>query len=174
MAKPQNRMTEPQTGTASVESAPEGSTLRCETGLTRIFGLADIGPAGLRSGWAESENGHIWNDGFDATLLLEAKDDPVPTVLVLEGEPYVTPAQPTQDLTIYFNGARVGFWRMNERKDQMLRAEIDPEWWHRHGSRLLAHVVFHLPQSVRPADIGDGKDVRSLGFCFRTLLLEAS
>jgi len=75
-------------------------------------------------------------------------------------------------MTVYVNGYRAGFWRLVERLEHTLRIGVEPEWWFRRTGRSVLKVVFHLPTSVRPVDIGDGVDSRHLGFCFRSLLLE--
>jgi hypothetical protein len=145
--------------------------LACEWDVTRLFGLSDIGENGLRAGWAHPEHGHTWNDGPDATLVLAIDDGYGAATLCIEGEPYVLDAQPHQDITVYINGHRAAYWRLMKRAGRTLRVEVEPEWWVSRDDRPVLSIVFHLPDSVRPVDIGDGNDGRAVGFCFRTLLL---
>jgi hypothetical protein len=158
---------------ASPAAAPPcpDALLACEWDVTRLFGQCDIARRGLKAGWACPEEDHTWNEGIDATLALAVEDGCGAATLVIDGEPYVTHQQPTQDMTVTVNGHFAAFWRMTERGGRTLRIGIEPEWWViRHGRPVL-NVGFHLPDSVRPIDIGDGQDGRAIGFCFRTLLV---
>lgn len=149
--------------------ARAASFLVCEWDVTRMFGMSDIGERGLGSGWSHPEESHAWNDGFDATLNVVVEEGYGDAAVVIEGEPYVVPAHPKQDVTIYINGHRAGFWRLTGRGENVLRVDIAPEWWVTRDEQAVLKVVVHLPDSVRPADIGIGDDGRRLGFCFRGL-----
>lgn len=146
--------------------------LDCETGVVRLFGTADIGTQGQVAGWAEPEDGHLWNDGVEATLLLAVRAPPPRLLLLLGGEPYVTRVRPAQEVTLFGNGLRIGYWRMTQRAEITLAVPLEPEWWLARGSRALLRLGLHMPHSVRPKDIADGPDGRELGFCFRTLCLQ--
>ncbi len=50
-------------------------------GVTRAFGLGDIGSENLRAGWAAPEENHNWNDGFDASLVLHLPNSTKPSAL---------------------------------------------------------------------------------------------
>ena len=143
-------------------------------GVMRAFGSEDIGEAGLLTGWAATEAGHAWNDGVDATLLIATRRQPGSTELELFVEPYVTRQNPMQDLTLYVNGARAGYWRMQEREVTRLVAWIDPSWWREVHDRAVLRLVFHMPQSASPAQLGDGFDLRQLGLSFRSIALLTS
>jgi hypothetical protein len=147
------------------------SMLWMQPGETRHFGTEDIGTAGLLAGWAAAEPGHAWNDGFDATLRIATDRADQPMLLTLAAEPYVTRQNPIQDVTVYANGARAGFWRLTARDVAEMPIWIDPSWWTmQDGSATLRLVVF-LPQSVSPRELGDGEDMRLLGLSFRSLTL---
>jgi len=160
-----NKMTAAATATPGRKAS---NLLECQTGVIRLFGIADIGQRGLLSGWAFPEEGHTWNEGYDAALSISVSAAPAPCMLLIEGEPYVSRQQPVQDITIYANGHRGGFWRMSERTEFALLMPIEPEWWFARGNIWTLKLVFHLPNSIRPVDIGDGEDGREIGFCFRT------
>lgn len=148
--------------------------LSLQPGVPRCFGSDDIAETGMLQGWASCERGHAWNDGPDATLLVATRRRPEASELVVAVEPYVTRQNPTQDLTLYANGARAGFWRLSVREVTHLAAWIDPAWWREVGDRAVLRLVFHMPQSVVPHEIGDGDDRRQLGFSFRSLALMAA
>ena len=144
----------------------------CEPGVVRLFGTADIGARGQIAGWGEPEDGHVWNDGHEATLLI-AVPVPAPRLLLLiGGEPYISRIRPAQEVTLFANGLRIGFWRLSQRADTTLSVTLEPEWWLRRGGRAVMRFGLHLPNSVRPKDIADGPDGRELGFCFRSICLQ--
>lgn len=104
-------------------------------------------------------------------MLVATRRSPVEYDLEIQAEPYVTRQNPVQELTLYANGARAGFWRFSKREVIRFSACIDPMWWREQGDRSVLRLVFHMPQSVAPNDIGDGQDMRQLGFSFRSLTL---
>ncbi len=140
-------------------------------GKPRAFGQEDIALSGLASGWAQCEPGHAWTDGFDATLLLATPRTEREMTLIIEAEPYVTRQNPVQDVTLFLNGARAGFWRLSHRRVTALTTWIDPAWWRQSDQISQLRAVFHLPQSVSPAELGDGQDQRCLGLSFRRISL---
>ncbi len=148
-----------------------GSALECEPGVVRLFELADIGPFGQLAGWGEPEDGHVWNDGQEATLLIAVPAPAPRLLLMLGGEPYVSRVRPAQEVTLFGNGLRIGYWRLMQRAETTLAVPLEPEWWLRRGARALMRLGLHLPNSARPTDIADGPDGRELGFCFRSICL---
>ena len=146
--------------------------LECEPGVVRVFGRADIGAQGQIAGWAEPEDGHLWNDGHDATLLIAVAARPSRLLLLLGGEPYVSRVRPVQEMTVYGNGLRIGHWRLTQRAEVTLSATLEPEWWLQRGRRAVMRLGVHLPHSLRPKDAADGPDGRELGFCFRSICLQ--
>jgi hypothetical protein len=146
--------------------------LDLEFGLTRLFGQADLGEGGLVSGWAVPEDQHTWNDGIDAVLTASVRTSDSACRLTFEGEPFLPVDVGMQDIFLFVNGFRVGFWRLREARTYALSAIIEPEQFFIRDENSLLKFVWHIPRSVRPADIGLGLDTRELGFCFRTLTLE--
>ena len=157
---------------ATKETSAGEAALECEPGVMRLFGLSDIGTRGLISGYAHPEYGHNWNEGIDPTLVLAVEGKISAAMLTIEGEPFVSRLQPLQELTVYVNGHRAAFWRLSRRTDHSLRFAVEPEWWLPRNGWSVLKLVFHLPNSVRPVDVGEGEDGREMGFCFRSLLLE--
>ncbi len=145
--------------------------LHCEPGVVRLFGVADIGMAGLQAGWSQPEDGHTWNDGAEAALKLTTLARPGTMLLVLTGEPYVSRARPMQEMTLFGNGFRLAGWRMTQRIEITRQIRLEPEWWLDRGGHAVMNLVICLPNSARPKDLADGPDGRELGFCFRTLCL---
>lgn len=148
--------------------------LSLQAGTPRRFGVEDIGETGMLSGWAGAEPGHAWNDGVDATLLVATRRQPGPVELVFSVEPYVTRQNPSQELTLYANGARAGYWRLGRREVVSLSAWIDPGWWREVAERAVLRLVFHMPQSVSPAELGECQDFRRLGLSFRDIAISPS
>lgn len=148
------------------------TALECEPGVVRLFGLADINRAGQIAGWAEPEDGHLWNDGNEAVLLISVRAPVSRLLLLLGGEPYVSRVRPAQEVTLFGNGLRIGYWRLVQRAETTLAAPLEPEWWLQRGPRAIMRLGLHLPNSARPKDMADGPDGRELAFCFRSLCLQ--
>jgi len=147
------------------------SMLDCEPGVTRLFGEADIATQGLISGWSDPEEGHNWNDGPEAICVLSTKPPVTRLLLVLMGEPYVNRARPLQDVTLFGNGYRLGYWRLSVRAETALMVALEPEWWLTRGPRAILRLHVHVPNSIRPKDINDGPDGRELALCCRSICL---
>jgi hypothetical protein len=140
-------------------------------GVVRLFGTCDIGDYGLGQGWAPPEPSHIWNDGPDATLHLLLRGEPRRAKLSIDGMPFIRPGQPRQEITLYVNGFRLGFWRLLEPKIGTLSAMIAPEQMFMRGENCVLDCTFHIPTCARPMDLGEGGDRRELGFCFQTVVV---
>jgi hypothetical protein len=150
---------------------PKAAFLDYSMGVTRLFCSADVGRRGMVGGWSQPEDSHTWNDGHEAVLSLATKPHAEPCRLVVEGEPYLPMRQPTQNVTLYANGHRAGFWRLSSRDHNHLEAVLEPEWWFLRGSCALMKLAFHLPDSIRPSDAIGAPDERLLGFCFRSFVI---
>ena len=153
------------------QPAKQNAALAMVCGTTRHFGLRDIGETGLLSGWAQAEHGHAWNDGIDATMLVSLPHHPGALVLELEVEPFVTPHNPIQDLTLFASGARAGFWRVGKRQVTRICTWLDPLWWRVEPNGVSMRLVLHMPLSVSPQDLGTCNDLRQLGFNYRSITL---
>jgi hypothetical protein len=125
-----------------------------ETNLTRTFGLGDLNERILLAGWALPEENHIWNDGIEASLIIRMRTlPPMQVSLKIEGLPFIEQSVKRQDVTLYVNGYRIGFWRLNTREKYFLHAEIEPEHWLVRNGDAYAKCVWHLPHSTRPCEI---------------------
>jgi hypothetical protein len=142
-----------------------------EMGATRLFGNFDLARDGLVSGWSNPEDPHIWNDGPESVLQIAIDLVKRPLRLSVEGIPFIGGTCISQDITLYVNGARVGFWRVRESKSYVLSATIEPEQILERNGKAILTCAWHLPGSARPVDLGLGKDTRELGFCFRSITL---
>jgi hypothetical protein len=146
----------------------EVSPLKYTLGIQRLFGTCDIRTAGLGRNWATPEEGHVWNDGPNASFFVSSDMPKGRCLLGFEGEPYIRPGCSKQDITLYVNGLRLGFWRLTDTVSYQLLAPVEPEQWLARGKEGLLHIIWHLPDSIQPASLGDGEDRRELGFCFRS------
>lgn len=162
---------------ASAPRLPEArparpQTLWLEAGAPRLFNRADINGRGLVSGWGPPEERHTWSDGLTAVQQIGMMREPTgPMTLTVEGMPYVLPNHEMQEVTLYGNGFHLGLWRHNRRVLMTMTVQIEPEqWFIRRG---LAHMrlMWILPNSVRPADVDDGPDSRSLAFAFGSIAI---
>lgn len=142
-----------------------------EIGTTRLFGNFDLGTSGLISGWSAPEDPHVWNDGPEA--VMEIVTDPTDRTLRITVEviPFIGGTVKSQNVTLYVNGSRIGFWRLRESKPYLLSGTIEPEQIFERDGKALLTCSFHLPDSAKPVDVGVGKDGRELGLCFRSITL---
>ena len=140
-------------------------------GATRLFGNFDLAGAELVSGWSDPEDPHIWNDGPESVLQIVTEPVRRALRLSIEGTPFLGGTCNSQDVTLFVNGARVGFWRLRELKPYVLSATIEPEQILERNGKAVLTCVWHLPSSTRPVDVGLGKDTREIGFCFRSVTL---
>lgn len=151
--------------------AAAGQAVRIEIGMVRCFGGGDLGTAGQGSGWAAPEPTHCWNDGAEAVFNLVTLQPDFRCVLVVAGAPLVTKACPRQDVTLFGNGYRLGFWRLTDPRPVQLEAMIEPGQWRTHGKDASLSLAFHLPGSLRLSTVQAQGDDRELGFSFHTLAI---
>jgi hypothetical protein len=149
----------------------DDGTVSYDLGVTRLFGECDLNGDGLCAGWAVPEKAHVWNDGLDAIFELNMDKPEAPCRLTFEGEPFLNGDCKRQDVVLYVNGFRTGFWRLKEARTHSLSVTLEPEQIFNRGNKAFARCVWHLPDSVRPAELGLGADSRQLGFCFRSFLI---
>jgi hypothetical protein len=152
-----------------VRDAASVNALTTDIGVIRCFGLGDIGAAALGRGWAAPEDAHNWNDGPEAQLTLVVVRPDFRCVLVVEGAPLLDPAQPYQDICVFVNGWRLGFWRLTDAAPVQLELMVEPFHWRAAGPNGVLDLAFHLPNSLRLSSVRADGDVRELGFCFRTV-----
>jgi hypothetical protein len=89
--------------------------------------------------------------------------------IIVRGAPYCPRAASQQDVTLFGNGFRLGFWRLLATSSDTLSAVIEPEQWVRRGDSARLSCLWFLPNSARPVDLGEVDDQRQLGFCFRSV-----
>jgi len=147
------------------------AALECEPGVIRLFGAADIRGSGMVRGWSEPDEGHTWNDGVEAVFKIAVCPPLERFELIVTGEPYVMRARPTQEVTLYGNGHRLGYHRLGARVDTPMTFVVEPEWWFVRDRLATMMLSFHLPHSARPKELKDGQDGREIGFCFRSICL---
>jgi hypothetical protein len=143
-----------------------------ELSLVQFFGIGSADALGLKEGWAWPEENHIWNDGYEATLNISLPAVPNAVYkLIFEARPHLAPGLERQDVTLYFNGHRVGFWRLEESGGVTLEADIEPEFWFKRQGVAVGKCTWHLPNSTKPSDIKETQDNRLLGLCFQSMMI---
>ena len=129
-----------------------------ETGDYRTyspFGFAD-----------EPSADQTWSDAFVAGLVFLLSPARQRPHLVIEADPYVVAQRlPYQDLTVYLNGRWIGFVRAAQ--TIVLDCTFDNDYLSTRDNRLC----FVMPAASRPHDLGQGPDMRRLGFAFRSVVL---
>lgn len=141
-----------------------------ELGVARAFGVGDVSSHMLLSGWAAPEHNHIWNDGPEASFAITMQTMPNKRVMLkVEGLPFIAEDLKSQDVTLYFNGSRIGFWRLYAMDKTFLVAEIEPEYWLARGGGAYGKCAWHMPGSTRPSEVTGADDQREIGFCFQSI-----
>jgi len=150
------------------QDAYGGGRALLKIGMTRSFGMMDLGSVGLSAGWAQPEEAHTWNDGCET--VFEAGFESVPEGCTIEfvGRPFLSEGVSRQDVQLHVNGFRLGYWRLTEPSDYVLRARVEPEQLLRRGNGSIMKCVWSFPGAVRPVDKGLSGDFRELAFCFRS------
>jgi hypothetical protein len=142
-----------------------------DLGITRLFGQCDLGTTGLISGWSVPEEAHAWNNGPETVFELLTDLAQSRVRMTIEGEPFLAPNLSRQALTLYVNGFRAGRWALSDPHTCALTVMLEPEQLFSRGDKRLARCVWHIPDSMPPAALGQGSDTRQLGFCFRSITL---
>jgi hypothetical protein len=125
----------------------------------------------MRAGWAQPEGSHVWNDGPESHMEVAVAETHRALSIAITGIPLIHQQRPFQEITLFVNGYRLGFWRLRKADVSLLSATIAPEQiWPRAGRGML-HLAWHIPFSVSPSQLGTGSDGRELGFCFHALSL---
>jgi hypothetical protein len=96
-----------------------------------------------------------------------------PCTLNVEVRPYLVTGLARQDVTLYFNGYRLGFWRLERDQGAHLQAVIEPEFWFNRARGAVGTCTWHLPNSTRPSSLSPVQDHRLLGICFQSMTLAA-
>jgi len=144
-------------------------TIAAETGTTLYFGRNGQAGKTLLEGWAHPEEHHHWNDGFEASLDVRLAIPPSAALqLTVEVRPHLGPGLTRQDVTLYFNGFRLGFWRLERLDGYTLSAEIEPEFWLKRDGIAWGKCTWHLPNSTMPSTLARTEDNRLLGLCFQS------
>jgi hypothetical protein len=141
---------------------------------TRFFGRADLVADRMLFGWAAPEDNHNWNDGPEVGYVLKLTPPPSKTCRIrVEGVAFIEEKIPAQEITLYVNGVRLGWWRITTTKQVVLDAEIEPEQWITRGDVAIGNVRWHIPRSTSPREIGKGADERQLGFSFMSITVSS-
>ena len=147
-------------------------TVQTALNTTRFFGLGDLGGHNLLDGWAIPEANHNWNDGYEASLALTLSEPPeTACILTMEVRPYLVAGLAQQDVTLFFNGHRLGFWRLDRDGGYHLASTIEPEFWLNRPHGASGTCTWHLPNSTRPSALSPVQDHRLLGLCFQSMTL---
>jgi hypothetical protein len=135
--------------------------------LKVLFGSdGDYLPWGL-GGWSADpdDRTHTWIEGYVAKLRLPLDAANNNRLLIVEVIPH---EMREQDLFVFLNGSFAAFW--NIKFPTEATSSIDGDLF-KAGNNVFAFVA---PRAVRPADLTEGRDARTLGCAFKSLaLLEA-
>jgi hypothetical protein len=135
------------------------------------FGVLDLEVNGLTAGWSAPEVGHTWNDGREAIFECGVKGLTGGCVVEFSGTPFLHGGVDHQEIYLYINGFRMGYWRLTESKDYALTVKLEAEQLFRRGEFSTMKCVWFFPGAVKPVDMGINADSRALAFCFRSITI---
>jgi hypothetical protein len=119
-----------------------------------------------RSGWSTPGSDITWIDGYQATLEFAMPAPEVDQLLGIVAIPLQSSV--TQRMLVYFNGFFVGLIVRQIGMEESL-FPIAREYWNPGRSRNT--LVFVCPNAIKPADVGEGPDQRTLSFALSLLSL---
>jgi hypothetical protein len=135
--------------------------------LKVLFGSDGDYLAWALGGWSADPNDrtHTWIEGHVAKLRLPLDAATNNRILIVEVIPH---EKREQDLFVFLNGSFAAFW--NIKYPTEVTSSIDDDLF-KAGNNVFAFVA---PRAVRPADLREAGDARTLGCAFKSLaLLEA-
>ncbi len=137
------------------------------------FGSTDPYVAMLTTGWHEPEPWGVWSSDEKATLLLVLDKDALPPEaqvrLLFTGVPYQPAGAEPPMIELRVNGERC---ECTQRSGAPMvfscEFEVEPL-----RDRPLLMVEFSIAGALRPCDVSDSADARTLGFGLHTLFVTA-
>lgn len=114
----------------------------------------------LERGWSGAEEGGVWSDGAQASLIFCTKERP-PKEISLALYPFLSEGCPVQEVEIWVNGTQSATVALT--KETVVDVEVTDTIWDAISQRHGLYVVLKLKNAVRPSDLGLGKDMRMLG-----------
>ena len=119
-------------------------------------------------GWSEQQDEQsTWTDGPEAHLIFRTVPPPSDILLSFHARPFLpVGAIEYQDVTVYFNFYRVGFFRITQPEDQsmFLPREL--------FITRVARLTFHIPTCESPQKLRLNEDIRRLGLAFVSVCLQ--
>jgi len=125
------------------------------------FNLGESGQNYLVGGWSQPEPWGTWSDGKDAVIKLHVTN-PNANRLVLEVNPLVSSSHPHQRVEVRVNDSSSSTVTLSAISEQRFEVSIPPEVQEQLKYRTLITLQLHLPDAVRPVDIGISNDKREL------------
>jgi hypothetical protein len=135
--------------------------------LALTFGRGDNGTGFLRKGWSVPEDGYVWSAAAESYLCLPPIRQSGEYRLYIVGDPLTHATKlPVQRVTVLLDGLDIGTACV--RNSSMIEVPV-PSAMAATGQTVT--LTLRLPDAARPADIGDSKDTRLLGFALRRIVL---
>lgn len=133
--------------------ASETYTYGEETGV----GLTGNGSMYLGEGWSAPSPGHVWNNGYDASLRIPIQEPTGDLKLTLWLMPSIHDnVLPRQRIGLYVDNQPIAQWELDQRKFVRLNSTIPANLIT--SDELVIH--FELPDAASQADLGVGGDGR--------------
>jgi hypothetical protein len=132
-----------------------------------LFGHHGAARQLTREGWALPEPGFQWTGSTFARIELPAPAGPGPHLLQLDFVPFTVPEQPAQEVAVTLGGKVIG--QFAAAAPSVLGLPLPDDLVSGQDSLRLG---LHVPDAIRPCDVGLGQDSRLLGLSFRAITLD--
>jgi len=125
-----------------------------DKGVAYLLALGNQAQIGW--GWSNPEGWGVWSDGYQAKLLLPLPQQ-TPNQLILNVRPFISAAQPSQDVKIWINQQLAGTYRLSTPNSQITIPLTE-----KMRERNYMEVLFQFTTSNSPKQLGLGDDERRL------------
>lgn len=120
----------------------------------------------LERGWSGAEEGGVWSDGTQASLIFCAKER-LPKVVSLVLYPFLPEGCPVQEVEIWVNGTQNATVALT--KETVVDVKVTDAILEAISQRHGLYIVLKLKNAVRPSALGLGKDMRMLGVNLKSI-----
>lgn len=140
-----------------------------QPGTRVLAGLAGDAGRYLGGGWSSQHDRVVWNNGNEASLLLDLPPVEGDLVLSLSFIPNVDPDKHlTQRIVVEVNGRPAGQWVVEQEGGTQIKVPVVKAWL----DRPQTEIRLILPDAVSPAELGTGSDTRNLALALMAFSLD--
>lgn len=120
----------------------------------------------LERGWPGPEEGGVWSDGAQASLIF-CTGERLPKVVSLALFPFLSEGWPVQEVELWVNGTKSATVALT--KESVVDVEVTDAVWDSVSQRHGLYIVLKLKNAVSPKTLGLGEDMRMLGVNLKSI-----